>query len=208
MTNQMKKKVPLRIRHIIRPLISTIYYYKPSPEHRQLRMQITKLQNLPNRTPPPTGYAIRTFQRDDETAWVNIIKAAFGKKLTDSPERILNNILTKPDFDPKSFFLAIHNNEPVGAIIALTITTDSTELGYINLVAVIPSHQGKQLGKTLTLEALHYFKKQGLQTVILDTDDFRLKAIKTYLNLGFKPVYINREHKQRWSKILKEISEE
>ena len=71
------------------------------------------------------------------------------------------------------------------------------------MVAVSPNHQGKKLGRALTLEALQYFKKKGIQRVTLDTDDFRIQAIKTYRNIGFKPIYLDLSHRKRWSKILK-----
>jgi mycothiol synthase len=202
----MRKKLPARIRQILKPVISTIFYYTPNADYRQLRMQITQLDNLPNQTPPPTRYAIRTYHKGDETAWINIIRSAFGEKFADDPEIVLNDILNKPGFDPESFFIAAYNGEPVGAAIALTVPNGPTNVGYINLVAVRPEHQGKQLGKILTLAALYYFKKNGPKTAILDTDDYRLQAIKTYLALGFTPVYLNREHKKRWVKVIKEIN--
>lgn len=205
MTKPTRRKVPNLIRQLIKPIISTIYYYKPTPDYRQLRMHNTQLDKLPKQTPPLDGYSIRNFRKGDETNWIDIIKSAFGERFADDPEIVLKDILNKPGFDPESFFLVTHNGEPVGAIVALTIPNGPENLGYINLVAVKPEHQGKQLGRTLTLTALYYFKRNGHQTVILDTDDFRIQAIKTYLSLGFTPVHLNRAHQKRWAKILKEI---
>ncbi len=206
MTKRTIKKVPPLIHKLLEPIISTIYYYKPGIIYRQLRMQSTQLDNLPSQTPPPPEYAIRTFQKGDEKAWVDIISAAFGEKFADDPEIVLKDIVNKPGFDPQSFFVATYKGEPVGAVIALTIPNGATELGYINLVAVKPQHQGKHLGRILTLSAMYYLKKSGLRTIVLDTDDYRLQAIKTYLSLGFTPVFLNRDHRKRWTRILKEIN--
>ena len=204
MSKQIKRKMPARIRRALRPIASAINYYRTSPNHKQLRMQITKIEDLPDKTPLP-GYSTRTYRKGDDASWINILQEAFGEKLMEPPEKILNEILKKPDFDPESFLLAIFEDEPVGTVVALTVPVGETKVGYINLLSVVPTHQGKRLGKVLTLEALRYFKRKGLESVLLDTDDFRLGAIKTYLDLGFKPVYINREHKKRWAAILKEL---
>ena len=40
---------------------------------------------------------------------------------------------------------------------------------------------------------------------MLDTDDFRLPAIKNYLNLGFVPVYAGESHLLRWQSIFKKL---
>ena len=40
---------------------------------------------------------------------------------------------------------------------------------------------------------------------MLDTDDFRLPAIKNYLNLGFVPVYVGENHGERWRIIFKKL---
>lgn len=203
---KMKSKLLSSSRRILRPLQSAINYYRENPNHPQLRMQLANLNNLENTVTPPLGYEIRTYKKGDEPSWIRIIKASFGKNLTETPETILNDILSNPEFDPESFFFATYNNEPVGTVCALTRPVGSSTVGFIHMTAVTPKHQGKRLGRALTLAALHFLKKKGIGSVILDTDDFRLKAIQTYLGLGFKPVYLNRNHKQRWTIILKKLS--
>jgi mycothiol synthase len=69
----------------------------------------------------------------------------------------------------------------------------------------MPEHQGKQLGLVLVLHVLDYFKKKGFREAILDTDDFRLPAIRTYLKLGFEPVYIGENHRRRWELIMHKL---
>jgi len=36
----------------------------------------------------------------------------------------------------------------------------------------------------------------------LETDDYRLPAIKTYLNLGFEPLLVHENQRDRWRNIL------
>ena len=45
-----------------------------------------------------------------------------------------------------------------------------------------------------------------MQTAQLKTDDFRLPAIKTYLNIGFKPDLSTDDYKERWEKIYENLN--
>ena len=201
---QMKPKAPKSLSQLLCQLRSTISYYRGSSAHSQLQMQLENLNNVPEHNSLPLGYSIRTYREDDDLHWIRIIQKAFGDNLAELPQITLKNILIRPDFDAQSLFFAIYNETPIGTICALTFSKGQTKTGYIHMVAVCTEHQGKKLGRALTLTALQYFKKKGIQKVILDTDDFRIPAIKTYQNLGFKPIYFDVSHKKRWSKVLKE----
>lgn len=73
------------------------------------------------------------------------------------------------------------------------------------MVCVRPEHRGHRLGYWLTLATLHYFRDHGFQQAILDTDDFRLPAIREYLDLGFEPEYTHPSHTERWERIRAEL---
>ena len=45
-----------------------------------------------------------------------------------------------------------------------------------------------------------------MKTAHLTTDDWRLPAIKTYLNVGFKPDVSDDEFKARWEKVFEQIN--
>ncbi|HHY83306.1 MAG TPA: hypothetical protein GX505_11630 [Clostridiales bacterium] len=49
-------------------------------------------------------------------------------------------------------------------------------------------------------------KKEGWTSAVLETDDFRLPAIKTYFRLGFQPKFTHESHPDRWDKISRLIS--
>lgn len=75
--------------------------------------------------------------------------------------------------------------------------------GYVHWVGVDPVHRGRSLGKLVTAAVLVHFREAGLEDSVLETDDYRLPAIKTYLGLGFVPEYRTPEHRLRWSKIFR-----
>jgi mycothiol synthase len=48
-------------------------------------------------------------------------------------------------------------------------------------------------------------RERGCGEAILDTDDFRLPAIRTYLRLGFTPEISADDHAHRWDRIFAEL---
>ena len=73
------------------------------------------------------------------------------------------------------------------------------------MVGVVAEHTGHKLGKWVSLAVLYYFRDCRFKCAMLDTDDFRLPAIKTYLNLGFIPVYVERSQPRRWQDIFEKL---
>jgi len=69
----------------------------------------------------------------------------------------------------------------------------------------VPAHRGRRLGFWACLAALHRFAEEGREAALLLTDDFRLPAIRTYLRLGFRPVYTYESHMERWGKVFSEL---
>ena len=171
----------------------------------QLRMIRPDLDELP-KIKIPEEYEIRTYKPGDEVHWVRIIKASFGEE--ESPEDVRKKIMDKPQFVPEGFFFATYQGKPVGTAYAWRQSPDETEVGSVEMVGVVPEHQGHRLGKLLSLCVLYSFKKQRLSKAILGTDDHRLPAIKTYLNLGFKPLYREDSHQERWKAVFEKLDAE
>jgi mycothiol synthase len=42
----------------------------------------------------------------------------------------------------------------------------------------------------------------GKEASILETDDFRIPAIKTYLRMGYKPLLIHENQAERWKDLI------
>ena len=164
----------------------------------QLRMLRPDLEELPE-IQIPEGYGVRTYRPGDEANWARIIDASFGGRR--SAEDARKEIINKPQFAPEGLFFATHQGKPVGTACAWRGTPEETEVGYLHMVGVVPEHQGHRLGKLVSLCVLHFFKEHHFSRALLDTDDGRLPALKTYLNLGFKPVYRDDSHEERWKAV-------
>lgn len=170
---------------------------------RQLRMVRPDLDNLPKLELPP-GYGMRTYREGDEVHWANIISDSFGGKQR-TAEDTRNEITGQERFVPDGFYFATHDGTPVGTACAWRQTVDETEVGYVHMVGVASAHTGHKLGKWVSLAVLIYFRDYGFRCAMLDTDDFRIPAIKTYLNLGFVPVYIEDGQPKRWQAIFEKL---
>jgi mycothiol synthase len=100
------------------------------------------------------------------------------------------------------FFLAVGDD-------CIATATDKrlaeNEVGYLHMVAVAPGYRGRGLGRCISLAALLHMRGRGCEQAVLDTDDFRLPAIRTYLALGFIPEMVGADHADRWNRIFAEL---
>ena len=166
---------------------------------KQLRMVRPNLDGLPE-IQVPEGYKIRTYEEDDDVHWVNVINASFGRTFTTVD--FYTDIGGKASFDPEGLYFATFQDTAVATTYARILVSGESDMGSVHMVAVTPEHTGRRLGRCVTLGALHFFQQRDFKCAILGTDDFRLPAIKTYLNLNFVPVYIDIDHPERWSSIF------
>ena len=169
----------------------------------QLRMVRHGLENLP-RLQCPDGYHIRTYQKGDEVHWAQIMDKSFVDKDRTTQDTYAE-VISQPNFDPDGFCFVVHKDVPIGTACAWNRDLRGKPIGYIDMLAVLPEHTGHKLGKWLTVFLLHYFKAQHVSYVMLDTDDFRLPAIKNYINLGFVPAYVRENHVLRWRNIFQRL---
>ncbi len=169
---------------------------------RQLRMVRPNLDGL-SQLEIPEGYEIRTYQEGDDVHWANVISDSFGGERT--PEDARRDIMDRDVFDPKGLYFATYQSTPVGTTCAWKDTPDEKEVGIVHMVGVHSAHTGHRLGKCVVLCVLLYLREHGFKCAQLGTDDLRLPAIKTYLNLGFLPVYVDVDQPERWQQIFKKL---
>ena len=169
---------------------------------RQLRMVRPNLDGLPQ-VEIPAGYEIRTYQEGDDVHWANVISDSFGGERT--PEDARRDIMDRDVFDPEGLYFATYRGTPVGTTCAWKDTPDETDVGIVHMVGVHSAHTGHKLGRCVTLSVLLYLREHRFKCAKLGTDDFRLPAIKTYLNLGFLPVYVDVTQPERWREIFRKL---
>jgi len=147
----------------------------------------------------PPDYGLRTFQRGDELAYLELMAiAGFTSSGGDPRQSFLKQTL------PESCFLAVY--EPTGQLVASAVANHCSlpqhpfggELGW---VAAHPEHSGNGLGRAVSAAATSRLIEIGYRRIFLRTDDHRLPAIKTYLKLGYVPFLFAPDMEARWKAI-------
>lgn len=172
-------------------------------EFPQLELCRPSLDDLPPLSLPP-GYTLRPYRPGDEVAWGEMMTQAF------SPYWNLQRFRTllKPHFGfrPERVIFLCSGERPVGSACAFNWPGLATSVGFIHMLGVLRSHCGQGLGHALSLACLHRFREEGtFQSALLQTESFRLPAIKHYLRLGFRPVLVRGWQRKKWLQVLERL---
>lgn len=173
-----------------------------APE-RQLHMlwPERRLDSPPKPILPP-AYTLRTFKSEDKGTYLNLMaEAGFDTFNHDSLKHWLMRVL------PDGFFVIVHH--PTTKIVATAMASHNPDPmhpfgGELGWVAASLEHRGQGLGSAVCAAATARFIKAGYRRIYLRTDDWRLPALKTYLNLGYTPFIYGPElqcMQARWKAI-------
>ena len=165
----------------------------------QLFMRRNDLHRLPS-IEIPQNYTLRHFISGDEVAWERIIEDSFQWKMCFD-----DNIRNDEFYKEENVFFLCYDNIPIATATAKYNPEYGVNTGYVHMVGVHSSQKRKGLGLLISLVVLHHMLKEGRQDAVLHTDDFRIPAIKTYLNLGFVPEIIHENQELRWADIYKKL---
>ena len=165
------------------------------PTTPQLHMLRPHLRELPEIV-LPAGHTLRTFCRMTARTGRRIIGLSFQTE----PEKMPFDSMMRasPAFrrSASSSSAAGRNRwRPRPRGITPEMTPDA---GTVHFVGTLPGHTGKRLGYWCTVATLRHMVEEGLQRAWLSTDDFRLPAIKIYLDLGFVPLLVHDNQRERW----------
>ncbi|MDO4253933.1 MAG: mycothiol synthase [Kocuria sp.] len=147
----------------------------------------------------PEDLALRPFAIGrDESAWLEVNAAAFANhpeqgrmSLTDLQER-----QTEDWFDPQGFLIAHPVDDP-DTIVGFhwtkvhPATDHDPARGEVHVVGVAPEHQGRGLGKALTVAGLHHLAARDLTEALLYVDADNSAAFALYRSLGFTPWHVD-----------------
>lgn len=138
--------------------------------------------------PLPQGYSLRLFRPGDGEHWAAITVDAgefatkaealdyfnghFGAHLHLLPERCL--------------FLLDDSGCPVGTATGWFIDEDPA-VGRLHWVAIARPHQGRGLCRPLVAASMGLMRRLGHEKAMLTTQPKSWKAIKVYLDFGWKP---------------------
>lgn len=165
----------------------------------------------------PGGYTFSRYRGTEAevTAWLDMCFK--GQLLPENPPEsgeyrdwFQITVLDYADLNPDEdiIFVLDGNSRAVASICAVKHGEDQ---GYIHMVAAHPNSRGKGIGHAMLAYALESLEARGCTYSILTTDDFRLPAIKTYLDAGFRPVLWedpDSDQRARWDAVIAALSYE
>lgn len=169
----------------------------------QLSMQRPSLDDLPELPVLPPGYTLRKYREGDLKPLATLLGSAFDDaEWTDGRvrEALIDHV------DVPSTYLIDYGGLAVATASAMLSPTGPEGSGTLFWVAAEGAHGGRRLGYAVSLAVLHEFVQYGCHDADLLTDDDRIPAIKTYLKLGFVPVYRDDTHPARWAEIERRIA--
>ncbi|MBB6452469.1 mycothiol synthase [Salirhabdus euzebyi] len=149
----------------------------------------------------PSGYCVRTFRQEDKKNYVELLEKEGWlldeTELEDFFDRVIPNGLF--------FLIDKRSKEIVASAVALHNPKSSHYTfpfgGDIGFVFTRPAHRKKGLGLAVTNLATNRLIKAGYSSIRIVTNDHRLPALKTYLNLGFIPFLYASDMEQRWKDV-------
>ena len=165
-----------------------------------LLMRRPNLLDLPPLPSLPDGYILRETLPVDISAVASVLDRAFaGEGFADrSWDEARVAVTLSEQEGVKQTLVVTFQDRPIATASVRLQPTLFPGSGYLHWVAVEPQHQGQRLGYFLSLAVLQTFVTLGCQDALLETQDHRLAAIRTCLNLGFIPEYLDAAYSERW----------
>lgn len=168
----------------------------------QLFMRQPDLGALPAAPPLPAGYVLREAVPDDYPQLAGLLEGGFADAW--DADRVAGEF-SLPNGVQATYVVAAPAG--VAAMAAARALPDRFPgAGYVHYVAARSDQRGKRLGEMVTRRVLDHFAAGGLRQAVLETDDFRLPAIWTYLRLGFVPEPREPGDAARWSGVLRQLT--
>ncbi len=175
---------------------------------KQLKMRRAAMPVKKRELPPGYAYQSYTGQEEQVEDWLTLCLDAL---IPDRDPKWFATCITEyPDLCPqRDLFFVVEQS--TGARVATSAAVCHGDEGYIHMVAAAPSVRGKGIGHAMLSHALFALEERGCTYTVLTTDDFRLAAIKTYLDAGFVPEIEQdpeSDVRARWNAVLVALGKE
>ncbi len=129
--------------------------------------------------PKPDGPGLGRVPRKRRQEVLQVDAAAFST-FWGFDERGLSDALTAT---PRTRFRTIGEN---GAVVAYAISGRAGTRGFVQRLAVEPSRQRQGYGRLLLLDGLHWMRRHGSRTAVVNTQLENAVALRLYTDIGFR----------------------
>jgi len=150
---------------------------------------VTKLSGLKSASEIPEGVLLRSLKPEEENKFVQLVNAGFGW------ERVRVGDIEKwktesPPFDEEWIHVAEINEKLVSVVVSKPDTGYNqffnAKRGYLGPAATLPEYRGRNIASALTVNAMNFLFKQGMDSVCLLTHEANAPSIKLSQNMGFQ----------------------
>ena len=170
----------------------------------QLRM-IHKLEKLPEYT-LAEGFTLRKYQPGDVPAWTQI--CSYGllneNELADGWKNCMEIFETLvPERDV--YFICDNTGKAVATCTAFPL---SETVSLLHMLGALPEARGHRLATSMTAYGVRKMAQEmpeGNRMMRLKSDDWRVSAVRTYLQCGFQPVLFDTGMQERWTAICDKL---
>ena len=146
------------------------------------------------------GYRLRQFEPRDADRYRALL--AFAQMDEPRMQYWEKHIL------PNGFFVIEH--EGSRALVACCFASHHPaprhpRAGNLGWLASDPAHKGKGLGRAAASAVTACLVERGYHRIYLETHDFRLPALKVYLQMGWLPLLYQTDMADRWKAVCSRI---
>lgn len=156
----------------------------------------------------PEGYSFRNFKEGDQHQWAEIETAAGEFKTIDEALQQFNQEFGSyiKEFEQRSLFLVTPKGDCIGTGTAWYNNTFNGErYGKVHWIGIHPNFQGKNLAKPLVSAVMNVLK-QHHSKLYLTTQTTSYKAVKIYLDFGFKPLIESDQDREGWEMLSEKLN--
>jgi mycothiol synthase len=171
------------------------------PKPPQLRMSLNSSDPL-QEISVPDSFELRQANSEDASSLTELLNEAYPNAWT--TERTLSALLENSSVPV--VFILISGEEVVATASYLQMYDRFPRNGWVHYVGASPRFSGLGLGKIVTQAVVKAALVHGDEKVSLNTDDWRLPAIATYLSLGFRPEPWHESHESRWADVFQQLA--
>lgn len=170
----------------------------------QLRM-IHRMKELPEYS-LAEGFTLRAYQPEDQAAWLEI--CSHGLLTEEELPNGWNICVTDfPTLVPERdiYMICDSTGKPVATCTAFALTED---VALLHMLGALPEARGHRLATSMTAYGVRKMAeemKSEKRIMRLKTDDWRISAVRTYLQCGFQPVLFDTGMEERWVAICDKL---
>ncbi|MCT4776468.1 MULTISPECIES: GNAT family N-acetyltransferase [Exiguobacterium] len=115
-------------------------------------------------------------------------RCSYGETCPFEEASYLKWIERRVDRFPAGFVLVKEDGQPIGQLELQIVSIDDVEVGFINLIYLVPAYRGNEYGNLLTDYAETFFKSNGVESYQLRVSPFNARAIAFYEKSGFQKI--------------------